>query len=90
MKQLARDVVIINKLGLHARSAAKIAAMAGEAHHPIWLEKDGQLVDAASVIEILTLMCPQGTRVTVVIDHPDDTGILNAIVKEIESGFGEI
>ena len=87
--QMSRDVVIVNELGLHARSAAKIAQLAQQAAAYIWLEKDGEQADASSIIDLLALACPQGTKVTVAISDGRDNNILNALVDLIEKGFGE-
>lgn len=86
---LAKDVIIINELGLHARSAARIAKLAEGAKSKVWIIKSGEKVDAVSIIEILTLNCPKGSKITVKIDEQKDIEILNAIVKLVESGFGE-
>ncbi len=86
---LARDVVIVNKLGLHARSAAKIAHQAQRGKSKIWIIKDGNQADAASIIDVLTLACEPGTTITIKIDDPADLDILHNLVKLVESGFGE-
>ena len=86
---MSRDVVIVNELGLHARSAAKIAQLAQQANTDVWLEKDGERADAASIIDLLSLGCPQGTQVSVAINDGQDINILDALVDLIENGFGE-
>ncbi len=88
-QQMSRDVVIVNELGLHARSAAKIAQLAQQANTDVWLEKDGEWADAASIIDLLSLGCPQGTQVSVAISDGQDINILDALVDLIENGFGE-
>ena len=88
-QQMSRDVVIVNELGLHARSAAKIAQLAQQANTDVWLEKDGERADAASIIDLLSLGCPQGTQVSVAISDGQDISILDALVDLIENGFGE-
>ena len=90
MKQrMSRDVVIVNDLGMHARSAAKIARLARHAVADVWLKKDGEQADATSVIDLLSLGCPQGTKVTVAISDGRDANLLDALVDLIEKGFGE-
>ena len=86
---MSRSVVIVNELGLHARSAAKIARLAQQAVAEVWLEKDEEQADAASIIDLLSLGCPQGTQITVAISDGQDLNILDALVSLIESGFGE-
>ena len=87
--QFTQDVIIINPLGLHARAAAKIAALAKDMKSNIWIIKDGEKADASSVIEILTLACAQGSKITIAIDDQSDLSILNNLVRLVESGFGE-
>lgn len=80
---------IKNELGLHARSAAQIAHLAGKSAANIWLKKGGQTADASSIIDILTLACEKGTKITIVIEDLADINILDAIVDLVDSGFGE-
>jgi phosphocarrier protein len=80
---------IINALGLHARSAAKLAKVAGQAQGDIWITKNGNTADATSLLDILTLDCPQGSEVTITIDDDADQNILARIEALIRSGFGE-
>jgi phosphocarrier protein len=87
--ELSRCVTITNDLGLHARSAAKIAKLVQNVTSNVWIIKDGRKVDASSIIDILTLVCPKGSIITIEIDNQSDTGILNDLVQLIESGFGE-
>ena len=87
--KLSRCVTITNDLGIHARSAAKIAKLAQKVKSKVWIIKDGKTADASSIIDILTLVCPKGSIITLKIDDPSDLGILNDLVQLIESGFGE-
>jgi phosphocarrier protein len=87
--KLLKRVTIINDLGLHARSAAQIAKLARNVKSKMWIIKDGEKVDAASIIDILTLACPKGSKIILKIDDQSDLDILNDIAKLIERGFGE-
>ncbi len=86
---MTRDVIIINELGLHARSAAGIAKIAQNAKSKVWIIKDGQKVDASSIIDILTLACTKGSKITLKIDNRSDNDVLDAIVELAERGFEE-
>ena len=88
-KELYRTTTIINDLGLHARAAARIAEIAGNAAANIWLMKDDQKADASSIVDILTLACEKGTIITIHIENKSDFSILQAIMELVESGFGE-
>ena len=80
---------IKNELGLHARSAAQIARIADRSSSNVWLKKDDKMADASSIIDILTLACGKGTKITIIIEDRSDINILNAIVDLVDSGFGE-
>ena len=84
-----RYATIINELGLHARSAAQIAGIAQNSRANVWIQKDDEKADASSIIDILTLVCAKGTKITIIIEDLADIQILNAIVDLIDSGFGE-
>jgi phosphocarrier protein HPr len=89
LDELKIDVVVVNESGFHARTAAQIAKLAQQANSGIWIIKDGEKVDASSIIDILTLACGKGCRVTFTIENQSDATILYDIVKLVESGFGE-
>ena len=86
---LSKEVLIKNELGLHARPAAMIAKLAKNAGAKVWLETEEETVDAASIIDILTICCAEGSRVTVRVEHQSDLDILDSITKLVENGFGE-
>ena len=81
--------MIVNELGMHARSAAKIAELAQNAAAGIWIQRGEDRADAASIIDILTLGCEKGTRIKLSIEDPADSETLNEIFELISSGFGE-
>jgi len=87
--EFSRRVTITNDLGLHARSAAMIAKLVQNAKSNVWIIKDGKKADASSIIDILSLVCPKGSIITLTIDNQSDLGIFNDLVRLIESGFGE-
>jgi phosphocarrier protein HPr len=86
---ISRTTIICNELGLHARSAARIAEIAGKSVSNVWLVKDDQSADASSIVDILTLACEKGTKIKFIIEDPADTDILTALVDLVDSGFGE-
>lgn len=86
---LSRVATIINELGLHARAASKIAALAQQAQSKIWILKDDQKADASSILDVLTLVCPQGSEITLTAEERSDIEILNRITELVKRGFGE-
>ena len=87
--ELSRQVVIVNELGLHARSAAKIAELAQNSKAAVWVKRDAEKADASSIVDILTLACEKGSKITLIIEDKADRPILEDIVNLIETGFGE-
>ena len=85
----SKDVTVVNDLGLHARSAAKIAELARDATSNVWVQKNEERVDARSILDILTLACEKGSKLTIVINDKSDMETLNRIVELVRSGFGE-
>ncbi len=85
----SKDVTVVNDLGLHARSAAKIAELAKDASSKVWVQKNNERVDARSILDILTLACEKGSRLTIVIEDKSDMTTLNRIVELVNNGFGE-
>ncbi len=84
-----KKVQITNELGLHARAAGIIAKIAQSAKSTIWIIKNGEMVDASSVIDILTLECTKGSWITLQSEDPADHHLLLRIHENVESGFGE-
>jgi len=89
-KIIARRTSVKNELGMHARPASKIAQMVDSAHSDVWLCADSTKVDAASIIDILTLCAVKGTKIVIEIENQEDMMILEQILDFFESGFGEI
>lgn len=83
------EAVIVNELGLHARAAAQLAAVAARAENSVWLVSDGRKVDASSVIDILTLACVKGSKISFEAEHQVDVSILEELTGLVENGFGE-
>jgi len=88
-QKVNRVATIRNELGLHARSAAQIAEIAGNSAANVWIMKDDERADASSIIDILTLVCKKGTKITIIIEDFADIDILNAIAELVDGGFGE-
>ena len=88
-KVLSKEVTITNDLGMHARSAAQIAKLAMQANSKIRMMKGDMEADATSIMDMLTLECPKGTRIKLATQDAADLDILNKIIQLIENGFGE-
>ncbi len=80
---------IINKLGLHARAAAKFVKLANRFGSSVKIEKDGVVIDGKSILGILTLAAVQGTMIKLSISGKDEKATLKALVALIENKFDE-
>jgi phosphocarrier protein HPr len=80
---------IKNKLGLHARAAAKLVQVATKFKSKIYLEKDGWEVNGKSLLGILTLECQKGSRLIIRAEGMDAPEAITALDHLIESKFDE-
>ena len=80
---------IKNRLGLHARPAATFVKMANEYKSDIWVEKDGTEVNGKSIMGLLMLACPLGSRVMLKIDGTDEEMAFRELGQLIDDGFQE-
>jgi phosphocarrier protein len=84
-----KELWLENRLGLHARPAAKVALLARQFDSTITLEKDGPPVNAQDLLGLLTLDCPQGTRLLLRAKGPQAREAAEAIYSLFASKFGE-
>jgi Phosphotransferase System HPr (HPr) Family len=83
------DLAIKNKLGLHARAAAKIVQLSNSYSSNLTIQFNGQEVDGKSILSILTLACPKGSIISLRADGPDADKLLVAMERLIDDKFGE-
>ena len=84
-----RELIIDNRLGLHARAAARLVEVAQQFQSEVTMEKNGRAADAKSVVCLLALECPLGTKVTVRARGEDARPAVSAVAELIEAKFGE-
>jgi phosphocarrier protein HPr len=85
----ARSVTVVNQLGLHARAAARFVHLAARFESQIRVGRDSKVMDGKSIMGILLLVAAKGTTITVTADGPDEEAAVEALVKLVQSGFGE-
>ena len=83
------QVMITNKLGLHARAAAKLVHTASVFEAEIYVGTEHEEVNAKSILGILTLAATKGTPLNVRADGSDETEAVRAIVQLFADKFGE-
>ena len=86
---LERTCVILNRLGLHARTATRLVETASRFGADIELEKDGKRVNGASLIQVLTLVASRGDRVVVRARGDDAAAAMSALEALLQDKFGE-
>jgi phosphocarrier protein len=84
-----REFTIENKLGLHARAAAKFVKCASQFDSEIQVGKDAMTVNGKSIIGVLLLAAPKGSRILVIADGADEASALAALAELITGRFGE-
>jgi len=89
MSAVERDCVISNQLGLHLRAAAAFVKVAERFKSDITLERDGTRANGKSIIALVTLAAPLGTRVRIAADGPDAEEAVAALAALIANKFGE-
>ena len=80
---------IVNKLGLHARAAAKLTHLASGYQSDIWVSRSGRRVNAKSIMGVMMLAAGLGVSVTIDADGPDADQALAALRELIADKFGE-
>jgi phosphocarrier protein len=85
-----RPVTIINKLGLHARAAAKFVTTASTFASSIDIEKNGQKVNGKSIMGVMMLAASRGTRLLIQADGEDELEAVDSREKLIGDKFGEL
>jgi phosphocarrier protein HPr len=88
---IERRTVIINRLGLHARAAAKLVRAASAFRSNIRLERadGGATADAKSILSVLMLAASRGTELRIVAEGADEAQAVEAVCALIADGFGE-
>ena len=86
---IEKNILIINKLGLHARAATQLAKLAMAFDAKISLTQGDRTADADSVLGLMLLESSQGKEVLVRCDGPDQDAALSAIGNLIEAKFNE-
>ena len=84
-----QQVTIENRLGLHARAAAKVVHMANKYRSEIFIATDEEQVNAKSILGLLTLAATKGTRISVRAEGDDEGAAVSAIVQLLVNRFGE-
>jgi phosphocarrier protein len=86
---IEREVEIVNRLGLHARAAAKLVHVTGRFQSLVTLEMDGERVDAKSILGVLLLAAAYGSKVRLRCEGDDEAAAMEAVCGLIADRFEE-
>ncbi len=88
-RQVERDFIVTNKLGMHARVAGMIVTLANRFECDLWFVKDGNKVNGRSVLDLLTLGCRKGSTIKAGADGKDAEEALAELAVLFQTKFGE-
>jgi phosphocarrier protein HPr len=86
---LEKNVTIVNKLGLHARAAARLVTLASKFEADVRVRKDGKEVSGKSIMGVMMLAAGKGSTVVVETDGADEAEAMDALLALIADYFGE-
>jgi phosphotransferase system HPr (HPr) family protein len=84
-----REVTVRNRLGLHARAAARFVHAANAFRSRVTVTRDGRTMDGKSILGILLLAASQGTALVLGAEGDDEGAAVDALAALVERGFGE-
>ena len=86
---IVKEVVVKNKAGLHTRPAASVVKLASGFKSDFYIEMQGVEINAKSIIGVMSLAAPKGTRLTLKLEGEDADEAARQLVEFFEQGFGE-
>jgi phosphocarrier protein len=86
---ITRNLQVLNKLGLHARAAAKVVFIANKFVSDITLVKDNKQADARSIMKILMLSASKDSVINITVQGSDEIKAMNSIEKLFQNKFDE-
>jgi phosphocarrier protein HPr len=86
---ITQHVTIINKLGLHARAASKLVNCASQFESEVLIDKQGNKVNAKSIMGVMMLAASKGTEIRLEVDGRDESRCIEAISTLIANRFDE-
>ncbi|HEX5056058.1 MAG TPA: HPr family phosphocarrier protein [Gammaproteobacteria bacterium] len=84
-----KEIQVVNKLGLHARAAAKLVSLASSFKSTIDLGREGRTVNGKSIMGVMMLAASKGTQLKIKVEGSDETEALRQIEELFAGKFGE-
>jgi phosphocarrier protein HPr len=86
---IRQEVEVINTLGLHARPAAWFVKVAAPYASDVFIEKDGVKINGKSIMGVMMLAAEKGSKLTIVVDGPDENEVIEKLVELFKNKFYE-
>jgi phosphocarrier protein HPr len=86
---ISREVRIVNRLGMHARAAARFVHTANRFRSRVTVTRDGRTMDGKSILGILLLAASPGTSIVVSAEGDDEVLAVEALSDLVSGRFGE-
>jgi phosphocarrier protein HPr len=86
---VSKELLIINKRGLHARASAKFVQTVERFTAEVWVTRGGETVGGTSIMGLMMLSAGPGTTITVSAIGPDAEAVVTAITELVDSKFNE-
>jgi phosphocarrier protein HPr len=88
-KKCCKELVILNRLGMHARPSARFVKVSNKFKSEIWVEKDGEQVNGKSIMGLMMLAAGQGSKLRVTAEGPDAEKALQDLETLVQGRFDE-
>jgi phosphocarrier protein len=85
-----RQIIIVNRLGLHARAAAKFVTLASSFSSEDDNSKDGQTVNGKSIMGVMMLAASRGSNLVITTRGEDEQEAADQLEKLVREKFGEV
>jgi phosphocarrier protein len=86
---LRQTLTIVNKLGLHARAAAKLVQLASQFECDIQVKREQREVNGKSIMGVMFLAASKGTLIELIVQGADEAAAMAELSGLIQGGFGE-
>ena len=86
---LKQTLIIVNKLGLHARAAAKLVQLASSFESDIQVKRQKRQVNGKSIMGVMLLAASKGTEIELTVSGTDETDAMEKLIELIQNRFGE-
>ena len=86
---ISKELLIINKRGLHARASAKFVQMVEKFSAEVWVTRGSETVGGTSIMGLMMLAAGQGHSILIEAEGADARAAIEALIALVESGFGE-